>query len=73
MLSKEAPPREKVCTKHSRVSCIKRGVDIGVASMQEKGDMLLEKWKSERKLDHVVMQLNNVEKRTLKNSNFFHY
>lgn len=56
MLPKEAPARGKVCTKHSRVSYTKRGVHMGEASMQEKGDSILEKWKSERKLDHLVMQ-----------------
>lgn len=38
MLSKEAPARRKVYTKESRVSCIKRGVYMEEASMQEKGE-----------------------------------
>lgn len=35
-LSKEAPARGKVYTKESRVSCIKRGVHMGEASMRGK-------------------------------------
>lgn len=43
---------------------------MGEAKMQEKGDRIQEKWKRERKLDHLVMQLNNVQKRM--HLQFFH-